>query len=165
MNSNRSTNTIHPAERLGNGIAVIMLALLTAYFVAHQNGDTGFFTEHFGTLEAVALYGPLLVAFVPPLLKAITGRRSVARPVELFNFVFTALGGLWLLIRFPFEFAHFADVLPESLRFILAWINNDLAKIPLVLMIVTAPFSIISAVRQGRATRQPETLNQSQQPS
>ena len=37
---------------------------------------------------------------------------------------------------FPFEFAYFADVLPESLRFLVQWISNDIARVLMVLGII-----------------------------
>jgi hypothetical protein len=37
---------------------------------------------------------------------------------------------------FPFEFAHFADVSPDSLRFLVGWISNDIARVLMVLAII-----------------------------
>jgi hypothetical protein len=47
--------------------------------------------------------------------------------------IFVTIGGIWLFIVFPFEFAYFADVLPEFLRFLVQWISNEIARIVIVL--------------------------------
>jgi len=59
-----------------------------------------------------------------------------------------AFSFVWLLVVFPFDFSHFADVLPESLRFLLQWITNDigwaLLLIGAILMAVAAVYSPIA---------------------
>lgn len=59
-----------------------------------------------------------------------------------------AFSFVWLLVVFPFDFNHFADVLPESLRFLLQWITNDigwaLLLIGAILMAVAAVYSPIA---------------------
>jgi hypothetical protein len=42
----------------------------------------------------------------------------------------------WLLVVFPFEFAYFADVLPEPVRFLVMWISNDIARVIMVLLVI-----------------------------
>ncbi|MBN1966499.1 MAG: hypothetical protein JW910_17745 [Anaerolineae bacterium] len=148
-----NAEVIHPAERAAHLLVAIGLLILASYFLRHQTTETGFFTAGFGGLEMFCLYGPLLFAMLPPLIRVLAGRRNPARPVEIVSYVFTGLGGLWLLMRFPFEFGHFADVLPAGLQFLLAWMTNDIAKIPLVLMVITAPFTAFSTARRYLAAR------------
>jgi hypothetical protein len=66
----------------------------------------------------------------------VTGRRNVSRPPELAASTFWVAGSIWLLAVFLFNFAHLADVLPESLRFLLGWITNDIAWVLFVLGIL-----------------------------
>jgi hypothetical protein len=47
--------------------------------------------------------------------------------------IFWIACSVWLLISFPFNFAHFGDVLPDFLQFLVSWITNDIAKIVLAL--------------------------------
>jgi len=37
------------------------------------------------------------------------------------------------MIIFPFDFAHFADVVPDFLRFLVSWISNDIARVLIIL--------------------------------
>jgi hypothetical protein len=47
-----------------------------------------------------------------------------------------ALATLWLLRVFPFDFTHLADALPTGLQFTVAWVNDDIGKIALLLQAV-----------------------------
>jgi hypothetical protein len=68
----------------------------------------------------------------------------------------------WLLIVFPFDFVHVADVLPDSLRFLLQWISNNVARVLMLIGFVLHLFlSIYSAkirimVLKARASRSAE---------
>ena len=120
------------------GIAIVVFSvLMVLYFVAHQRQSTGFFTAEYGTLEMLALYGYWAFWIVSAGLEGVLGLRLYSR-------LFDACGGLifsticiaWLLVVFPFEFAYFADVLPESIRFLVQWISNDIARVLMVLAII-----------------------------
>jgi hypothetical protein len=75
------------------------------------------------------------------------GRKDLDRDIDAFGgIVFVTIGAIWLLVVFPFEFAHFADVVPDSLRFLVQWISNDVARVATVLWIV---FHLASAVYYG----------------
>jgi hypothetical protein len=89
----------------------------------------GFFTSSFGPAEAFFLYGSILTSTVGPLARFLTERRNVSRPPELAASLFWIAGSAWLLFYFPFNFAHFADVVSDFLRFLLSWITNDVAKV------------------------------------
>jgi hypothetical protein len=117
------------------------MLLLLGFFLRHQSANTGFFTAKFGALEMVCLYGPIFLSLVAPVIRAFSGRRNPARPYEAVTRLLLALGSLWLLIVFPFNFSHLADILPSGIQFLLAWVSDDLGKVLLLLQIVIGPFS------------------------
>jgi len=120
------------------GIAIVVFSvLMVLYFVAHQMRSTGFFTATFGTLEMLMLYGFFVFWIVSAGLEGVFGRRLLSRLFDVFGgLIFATIGIAWLLVVFPFEFAYFADVLPDSLRFLVQWISNDIARGLMVLGII-----------------------------
>ena len=55
-----------------------------------------------------------------------------------------ALGfGMAAIVRvwevFPFDFTHFADALPSGIRFMFAWLSNDIGRIPFIIQAVVCP--------------------------
>jgi len=120
------------------GIAIVVVSvLMILYFVVHQTGSTGFFTTEFGTLEMVMLYGNLTAWIITGALEGIFGQRLLSRLFDVFGgVIFITISLAWLLAVFPFEFAYFADVLPDSLRFLVQWISNDIARGIMVLGII-----------------------------
>lgn len=129
--------------RWGEFVMVAAMLFLLGFLVYHQSVNSGFFTSKFGTLEMVCLYGPILLSFAAPIVRAVTGRRNPARPFDAATNLFLGLGSLWLLIVFPFDFTHLADTLPTGLRFVLAWVTNDIGRIPLILQIIVGPISAL----------------------
>ncbi len=134
-------DALAPAQRLGELVSVVALLLLFGFFALHQFRHTGFFTAGFGSLEMLALYGPIIVAIAAPLVRAASGRRDPARPLEAAANLALAFGSLWLLIVFPLNYAHLADVLPGIIRPLLAWITDNIARIVLLLQVVIGPIS------------------------
>jgi hypothetical protein len=128
---------IPTSERIvGIGI-VIFCVLLVLYFVTHQMESTGFFTETFGTLEMFMFYGYLAFWIITAGLEGVLGQRLLSRLFDTFGgIIFAAVSTAWLLVVFPFEFTYFADVMPESLRFLAQWISNDIARIVMILTII-----------------------------
>jgi hypothetical protein len=61
-------------------------------------------------------------------------------------------------VVFPFDFAYSADALPDSLRFLVQWISNDVARVLMVLSFVVhlslAVYSAILRVSVYRARAQ-----------
>lgn len=49
------------------------------------------------------------------------------------------------MIVFPFDFTHFADVLPAFLRFLGQWISNDIARILMVLYAIAMGVAAVYA--------------------
>jgi hypothetical protein len=120
------------------GIAIVLFSvLMVLYFVAHQRRSTGFFTTAFGTSEMLLLYGLLILGIISAGLEGVLGLRLHSRIFDVFGgLILAAVCTAWLLVVFPFEFAYFADVLPESLRFLVQWISNDIARVLMVLAII-----------------------------
>ena len=136
-------DTLPYSERVGNVVGVVAIILVILYFVAHHIWSTGFFTSKFDTLEMFLFYGSLMFGIVTPALRALFGRKNLARLFEIFGSVLFTVVLAWLFVVFPFDFAYFADVLPSFLRFLLQWISNDIARVLMVLGIIAAPVMAI----------------------
>jgi hypothetical protein len=135
------------SDRVGNVAAVVVTILVALYFIAHQTWATGFFTTKFDTLEMFLFYGVLIYQVVPTTLKALFGRKNLARFFEMFGAVLGTMVLAWLFVVFPFDFAYFADVLPSFLRFLVQWISNDIIRVLVVLGLIAAPvMAIYSAI-------------------
>lgn len=144
-----------PSQRwVGPLATIVAMFVLLGFFAIHQWTNTGYFTDTFGTVERLALYVPIVVSFGAPLARMVTGRQNPARPFEAAMNISLAIGSLWLAIVFPFNFAHLTDVLPEAVRFVLSWINNEIGRLVLILQVVIgiifAPRTIVTflSVRQ-----------------
>lgn len=124
------------SERFGELLGVGAMLLLFSFLAYHQLVHTGFFTSAFGPAEMFFFYGPIIVSTVALVAKAWSSRRNPARLFEAASNLFLAVGSLWLLIVFPFNYAHLADALPAALRFLLAWITNDIAAVVLTLQVL-----------------------------
>jgi hypothetical protein len=99
--------------------------------------STGFFTATFGTAEMVMLYGLLILGIISAGLEGVFGLRLYSRIFDVFGgLLLAAVCTFWLLVVFPFEFAYFADVSPDSLSFLVQWISNDIARVLMVLAII-----------------------------
>ena len=130
--------------RFGEAIGVFVLLLWLGFLAYHQIADTGFYTDEFGFLEMVCLYGPAILALIAPITRAVTGRRNPARPYEAFASMFQAAGAIWLLIVFPFDYAFLADALPDPIRFVLSWVTDDIARIIFIIMIIASPITAMT---------------------
>ena len=106
----------------------VFCTLMMTYFALHQVRSTGFFTETFRSAEIFMLYGFWAFWITTSGLEGILGLRFLSRIVDTFGgAVFAAACIAWLLVVFPFDFTYFADVLPDSLRFLLRWISDSTA--------------------------------------
>jgi hypothetical protein len=135
-----------PAQRGGELVSVAVMLLLFAFFVSHQVRQTGFFTAKFGAVEMVCVYGPILFFLVAPVVRAVTGRRNPARPFDVVSNMFLALAAVYLLLVFPFNCAHLADALPSALRFLLAWVTDEIGRVVLILQIIVGTIWAIVTV-------------------
>lgn len=127
-----------PRGERGFGIALVVInILMILYFTSHQMRSTGFFTDSFSTLEMFFLYGYSVFWIISAGLEGVLGRRLLSRLFDVFGgVIFGGICIIWLLAVFPFEFSNFADVLPNSIRFLLGWISNDIAKAIMMLGII-----------------------------
>ena len=132
------------SERIFGIIIVTISILLITYFALHQIKTTGFFTKSFGTFEMFFLYGYFIFWIISAGLEGIFKNRFLSRIIDAFGgIVFSGICILFLFVIFPFDFSYFANILPISLRFILRWISNDIAKVILVLIFI---FHIVAAI-------------------
>jgi len=122
-------------ERVASVAIVGFGVLIGLYFVAHQTWSTGFFTATFDTLEMLLLYGSLIYWIVTSALM-LFGCKNLSRDFDIPGLFFVTVGIAWLFMVFPFDFAYFADVLPDFLRFLVQWISNDIARVLMVLGII-----------------------------
>ena len=120
------------------GIALVVInIMMISYFATHQMRSTGFFTESFGTLEMFFIYGYSVFWIISAGLEGVLGLRLLSRLFDVFGgVIFGGICIIWLLAVFPFEFSHFAEALPDSIRFLLGWISNDVARVIMVLGII-----------------------------
>jgi hypothetical protein len=117
-------------------VAILAMALVLSFFAFHQLAQTGFFTQKFGPLEMICFYGPIILTPAAAIIRGVSGHRNTGRPLEALVNLFMASAALWLLVVFPFDFSHFADALPPAIRFMFAWLNNDIGKVVLILQII-----------------------------
>ncbi len=135
-----------PSNPLATIAFALAFTIILLYLIAHQLLSTGFLITNFDVLAMVFLYGSLIEWIVVAVLESV-GHKNISRDIDAFGgIIFVVIGGLWLFVVFPFEFTYFANVLPESIRFLLQWISNDVARVILVLWIVV---NTIAAVYYG----------------
>lgn len=120
------------------GIAIVVFCvLMILFFGTHQMQTTGFFTSKFGALEMLLFYGFWIFWITTASLEAILSQRLISRIVDNFGgIIFATISIALLLVLFPFEFTHLADLLPESLKFLVQWISNDVARVIMVLLVI-----------------------------
>lgn len=121
----------------------LAMMLVFGFFLAHQLGNTGFFTAEFGIREMLALYGPMVLTLAAPITRAATGSRNLGRPMEAVANAALAIGSLWLFFVFPFDFSHLADVLPAAIQFPFRWITDGIARIVLALQVLIGTLTAI----------------------
>jgi hypothetical protein len=111
--------------------------LMVLYLATHQVRSTGFFTADFSTLDMIMLYGSWIAWIITSGLEGVLGQRLLSRLFDTFGgIIFITVATAWLLVVFPFEFTYFADVLPNSLRFLVQWVSNDIARVIMALYII-----------------------------
>ena len=65
------------------------------------------------------------------------GQKHPSRDLDSYGGLFFATFAIgWLIVVIPFEFTRFADVLPDSLRFLVQWISNEIALLLLILLFI-----------------------------
>jgi hypothetical protein len=136
-------DTMSNSQRGGEIVAVIVIVLVALFFYAHQTEETGFFTSSFGATEAFLLYGAILIGTAGPIARFLTGKRNKSRTAELVASIFWIVASVWfLMVVFPFDFAHFADIVPDFLQFLISWITNDVARVLISIGLVGGAVSV-----------------------
>ncbi len=137
------TDVLSFPERMGQPFAIVGFLFLIAFIAIHETNPTGFLTDDFGTVAAILLYGMLIVGIPPAIIRFFTGRKNPARLFEACGLAFCFVAEFYLLVVFPFNFAHFAEPLPGSLEFMLDWVSGTFARLMLgFAVLMSAIFSI-----------------------
>jgi hypothetical protein len=124
-------------ERVFGIFIVIFSVLMILFFWIHQTQSTGYFTSKFGTIEFIMLYGFWIFWITTASLESLLNQRLLSRIVDTFGgVIFATIAIAWNLVVFPFNFAYFANVLPESIRFLVQWISNDIAWVIMVVLMI-----------------------------
>ena len=131
------------SERIGNAVSVVCIIIVTLYLVAHQMGSTGFFTSEFTLAAMFLLYTPLAYGLFENIVRFFIASRNTGRIFDVIGAGIFVIVFALLLIIFPFDFTYFADVLPDSLRFLLQWISNNVAVVIMVLGLIVAPIMAV----------------------
>ena len=134
---------VPPNDRVVSVVIVVVSISMMLYFAAHQVWSTGFFTTAFGSVEAIMLYGNLTAWAVTGFLEGVLGQRLLSRLFDVFGgIIFITISLAWLTVVFPFNFAYFADVLPDFLRFLVQWISDDIARGLMVIGVIV--FTVVA---------------------
>jgi len=128
------------SERIGQIFGVAAGVIVLAFFGIHQTRPTGFFTEDFGTGDALLVYALIVSSMLSPMVRLVFGLKNIARPIDAAGMVFAFVAGLYFLVTFPFDFTHFAEPLPRALEPLLDWISGTFAKWVLGISVVAIPF-------------------------
>ena len=130
------SNEIKSDDKAASILLIAVNGLFGLYLILHQTFSTGFFTPKFGALELITLYGIPIYWIITSVLILI-GQKHPSRNLDSYGGLFFAtFAFVWLIGIFPFEFTYFANVLPDSLRFLLQWISNEIALVLLSLLFV-----------------------------
>jgi hypothetical protein len=136
-------DNMNNSQRGGEIVGVIAIGLIALFFYAHQTEATGFFTSSFGATEVLLLYGAIIIGVAGPMARFLTGRRNKSRHPELIASVFWIVASAWfLMVVFPFDFAHFADVVSDFLASLISWITNDIARVLIAIGMVGGIISV-----------------------
>jgi hypothetical protein len=120
-------------ERFGEVVGVFVSLLILLFFWENQVRGTGFFTSAFRLPEQFLFYGPAVFGVLVSLARAVYGRRNAIRPLEILQAAFLVTAAFWLYSVFPFDFAHFTDLLPGAIRPAFFWATDAVASIVLLL--------------------------------
>ena len=139
-----AARTIPANERISSIIFFAFFSIGFWYILTLKRQDSQFFTSSFNKMDAVALYSFWLVWIITAGLEGILGLRWWSRLFDSFGAILVAaLACLWLLIKFPFDFSFFAQLLPANWQWLLSWISNTVGRIVLVISFL---FHLVAAV-------------------
>ena len=150
---NAHKNMLTTQQRWLEWLLIAAMLLLLGFFLYHQAAKTGFLTEKFGLLEAISLYGPIVLALVAPLVRFFTGDRNFARLFEVAANLALMFGAIRLLTVFPFDFAHLPDILPVQMQLVFAWMTDGFGKVILLLQAVLGGVTAVATAIKYLASR------------
>lgn len=128
--------SVPPNPRLSFAITTTIFVLVTAFFVAHQIWSTGFFLSSFTAIQAAFLYSSILYGILVTNTEVVGLREDRVAIVNIVGAVLWTATTAWLFFAFPFDFAHFAAVVPWPFQFLVSWITNGMAKIIWLLLLL-----------------------------
>ncbi len=133
-------------------------ALFSLYLIIHQTNSTGFFVPKFETLDMIMLYG-IPIYWITTSVLILIDQKNPSRDLDSFGGLFFATFAIgWLIVVFPFDFANFAEVLPDVLRFLVQWISNEIALMLLILLfsihLIFAVYSLLLRLYVRKAREQ-----------
>ncbi len=134
-------------DKVASIVLIVVNSLFGLYLIAHQMVSASFFTSGFSTFDMIMLYG-IPTYWITTSVLILIDQKHPSRDLDSYGGLFFATFAIgWLIVIFPFEFTHFADVLPDSLRFLLQWISNEIALVILILLfiahLILAVYSLI----------------------
>ena len=123
-------------DKAASVFLIFVNVLFSLYLILHQTGSTGFFTPKLGTLDMIMLYA-IPIYWITTSVLILIGQKNPSRDLDSYGGLFFATFAIgWLIAVFPFEFTYFANILPDSLRFIVQWVSNEIAIVLLSLLFV-----------------------------
>ena len=151
---------IPPNPRLSFAITTTLAGLVAAFFATHQALSTGFFLSSFTSLQAALLYGSILYSILVMNTEVIGLREDQIWIVNIVGAILWTTTTAWLFFAFPFDFAHFAAVVPWPFQFLVTWITNSIGKgIWLLLTIGSAAFIPFFGLQLANARRRLQAGN------
>lgn len=156
-------DTLKRSDRFGQIIGIVGVLICIVFFGLHLSKSTGFFTTAFGAFDTALFFGISIFGIVPQVIRLVKGRKTPARPFDIFNSALILVALIYFLATFPFNFSHLADPLPISLEFLLNWISNGLVSALMVLGIIGMLFALPYQTLLYMAIQKlpPETKSQS----
>jgi hypothetical protein len=119
-------------DQTGQMVGIFGSVLVLLYFVSLWMGDAGFYTSQFSDVDAVVLFIPILLGIFPAFIRMVFMRQNPSRPFDVLNAALFVLSAIYFLNDFHFDMSHFSYPFPESLRFLVDWIDEGWARIVLV---------------------------------
>lgn len=130
-------------ERIGSVIGIVFIAAFALAIRFLQDGILdGFFTPAFGAAEQAAFYGSMLFGIVPNLARAVTGRRSHGRLMDILGAAVFVAAWSYLLAVFPFDFGELVALAPAGMGPAAEWVTNGLFRLVIVIAMI---ISVIGA--------------------
>ena len=139
-----AARTIPVNERISSVIFFIVFSLGLWYLIILRRQGSPFYTSKFSRMDAAVMVSFWLVWIITAGLEGVLGLRWWSRLFDSFGAILVAaLAGLWLFIRFPFDFSYFPQLLPVNMHWLLAWITNGVAR---VIIMISFLFHLFAAV-------------------